>query len=123
MTPAFVGRGNFSALHIPISSLFSDIFLHERSDELYALIDCDPALLDAKDSGGRTCLYIVIESANFAAAEILLHAGADKNLPDHAGLTPLDFVDVVWSDIKKWRGGYSGHFKAIFDEMRRILKD
>jgi ankyrin repeat protein len=123
MNPAFVGDTGMPILHAPPNSLASDIFYHEKSDKLYALITRQPALLNARDRNGCTCLHIAIEGADLAAVEILLHGGADKFLCDNSGLKPLEFLGFVWERTKKWRGGYSAGLGGIFDEIYHLLQD
>ena len=90
---------------------------------LYALINREPTLLNARDRSGRTCLHIAIESADLAAVEILLYTGADKSLYDGSGLDFLEYLNLVLEDIKKWKGGYFAQLDGIFDEIRQHLQD
>lgn len=123
MNPLLIGHKNFPMLHAPPTSLISDVFCHREADILYALINREPALLNSRDRSGRTCLHIAIESADLAAVEILLYAGADKSLYDGSGLNFLEYSKLVLEDIKKWKGGYSAQLDGIFDEIRQHLQD
>ncbi|MGA2708401.1 MAG: ankyrin repeat domain-containing protein [Steroidobacteraceae bacterium] len=49
-----------------------------------------PVDIDARDPQGRTALMLATLHARAAAVEVLLAHGADPNIPDTRGMTPLD---------------------------------
>ncbi|CAG8976204.1 hypothetical protein HYALB_00011135 [Hymenoscyphus albidus] len=123
MNPFFLGSQNFIKLHVPPTSLLSEIMSHGSSEVFLSVGMRDSGLLNARNHRGCTGLHVAVESADLAAVEILLHEGADKNLSDDFGLKPLDYVDLTMSSYKRWRGGYSAKFDDIFIEIRLLLQD
>uniref|UniRef100_A0ABD2X9G8 Uncharacterized protein n=1 Tax=Trichogramma kaykai TaxID=54128 RepID=A0ABD2X9G8_9HYME len=53
-----------------------------------------PVLIDARDTTGRTPLYLALFNANTKMAEELLWADADPNLADNEGWTPLHVICI-----------------------------
>ena len=53
------------------------------------LNDADQELINATTTDGTTALHCAMASANTSIVSLLLKAGADPNLADHAGRTPL----------------------------------
>lgn len=62
------------------------------ADAVRALLEADPALIDARDKDGSTPLHCAAWKGHVEAATLLLDAGADidaKSQNDHYGDTPL----------------------------------
>jgi Ankyrin repeats (3 copies) len=55
---------------------------------LQALLDAEPSI-DARDEGGRTALMLATQHGQNRAVDLLLAAGADPNVADARGTTPL----------------------------------
>lgn len=60
-----------------------------RTNDLTALLQREPAQVNAPDSGGRRPLHYAVEAGEAEALAILLKAGADTEHHWRSGLTPL----------------------------------
>lgn len=56
---------------------------------LESMIAADPSKLNAKGSGGQTPLMSAVLSGKTKSVEFLLKAGADVNIPEQDGYTPM----------------------------------
>ncbi|CAB0029734.1 unnamed protein product [Trichogramma brassicae] len=86
--------------------------LFEISDEKYQILQ-----LDAKDTYGRTPLQWALLAGNKKVAELLLRNGADPNLADPKGLTPMHIMCQ-----KFYLGDFSEQFFKINHEKNHLLK-
>jgi len=79
------------------------------AEQLSALIARYPALLNAPDPQGRTPLMIGVLSHQSATVRLLLERGADPNVADRLGRTPLEVAqaqgDVAMSTAIAAAGG------------------
>ncbi|XP_014220907.1 ankyrin repeat and protein kinase domain-containing protein 1-like [Trichogramma pretiosum] len=75
--------------------------LFELSNERYR-----PVLVDARDNEGWTALHVALAEGCKKTAELMLRLGADPNLANAEGETPLHVICDL-SDIERhgWRGG------------------
>jgi len=101
LTPSAVSPG---APPRPASASMSlDVFQAAQAGNLErvkALVDGDPALVDARNPGGRTPLLIAIGSRQTAIAEYLLSKGADVNAADSFQTTPLHLACAAGAPIE-----------------------
>ena len=61
--------------------------------------------LNARNAKGRTALHLAVQSGLVEKAEMLLAAGADPNIRDNDGLTPLDLLKSMASASSLPRSG------------------
>jgi ankyrin repeat protein len=69
-----------------------------------AMIEAKPDL-NARNAKGRTALHHAVQSGLVEKAEMLLAAGADPNIRDNDGLTPLDLLKSMASASSLPRSG------------------
>ena len=60
-----------------------------RVDRVAAMLDADPALLEATNALGKTPLHIAMTSGSPEMIALLINRGANVNAADNTGLTPL----------------------------------
>lgn len=64
-----------------------------NSDQPMGLVRFMAELVNAQDNSGDTALNIAVRIRNGSIVSQLLEVGADPNIPNRAGLKPLDFGD------------------------------
>lgn len=77
----------FSVLHKIVLGLM-------KKDLRYEL-ECSTSGINAVDSSGRTCLSWAAARGDVTALECLMDFGADPNLPDLQGCSPLQYVKDI----------------------------
>ncbi|ORY29166.1 ankyrin repeat-containing domain protein [Naematelia encephala] len=75
-----------------------DAIIDESIDEVRRLLDRDPSLINARDAYGNTPLHLAADRGHIAIALVLLEAGADRNLTDEDGQTPLQLAELTKRD-------------------------
>ncbi|GAA5837910.1 hypothetical protein JCM11251_004696 [Rhodosporidiobolus azoricus] len=97
---------------VAVSVLESDFVDEAPISKLHELaIDGDASALEAflqgkskstnlneRDSYGYAALHLAVDRGNLAATKVLLSAGADKDLKDEDGNTPLDLARLAEQD-------------------------
>ncbi|KAH8889202.1 ankyrin [Thozetella sp. PMI_491] len=70
--------------HVPLDRNLTD-------EDLYTLLSqaLQPGSIDRRDDSGKTALHVAVQSNSDPAVALLLRLGADPNLPDGDGSTPL----------------------------------
>ena len=68
--------------------------------------------INERNNSGETALYLAIENSYFQIAEILLSAGADPNIPDNLGQSPLHEAILSGNNIS---------YLFIHEKEKRII--
>uniref|UniRef100_A0ABD2XKZ4 Uncharacterized protein n=1 Tax=Trichogramma kaykai TaxID=54128 RepID=A0ABD2XKZ4_9HYME len=84
---------------------------------LKIFLECRAARIDSRDKSGRTPLYSTVEPGYGSMTALLLRRGADPNVADHKGLTPLHTMCARYRD-----DSYLKSFLDVCDEVRRWLR-
>lgn len=111
------------AIQPPEDSFFESLFQGAVGDEMYAMLGKDGNLLNCRDHHGRACLHVAIEAFDVPAVDILLREGADRNIQDNKGRTPLQRARELFRDTKDWRGGGFDLVEAHLNEIIRLLEE
>ena len=84
------------------------------------------AYLNGVNAAGQAPLHCAVFSGNFLCVEELVQLGADVNLKDRHGRTPLDIAYFLVSDevLSHWQGQPSDMhtYRGGMDEILRVLK-
>ncbi len=80
----FGRRLKTTALHIAV--------LENRVQAMRDMIAYAPAL-NTKDARGQTALHVAVKTGNIWMVDILLHAGADRNIKTSSGKKPLELIE------------------------------
>ncbi len=90
----------------------------DATDALAALIN-DGAALDATDPDGTTALTLAIINAHYDAAAMLLDAGADPNVADARGMTPL-YAAVDMNTLDETPGRPAPKITGALDTLQLV---
>ncbi|KAL7303729.1 hypothetical protein TKK_0003862 [Trichogramma kaykai] len=74
-----------------------------------------PVLIDARDKQGDTALHLALELGHMQSAEALLRRGADPNLANEAGSTPLHVICSQYHNLTEL-------FFEVCDEIGREVR-
>ncbi|CAB0044221.1 unnamed protein product [Trichogramma brassicae] len=133
MTTLLLGRGadpnlphktGTTPLHIICKKRCFEVVLakifFEINDELH-----QPIKIDAMDKSGQTPLHVALVEVNLKVAELLLRRGADSNLANQDGSTPLHIICHRINKDKVYYDDYDQFAKLFFeinDELNRLVQ-
>ena len=109
--------------HIDFDSVLSRLLTDLDNLEMQTLLEQDPAILDARDKDGQTCLHIAITCVDFAGIEALLDVGASKTLKDIWGRRAVEHADHVHELMKKARAFENSSLEDSVSGMLNLLSD
>ncbi|CAB0040999.1 unnamed protein product [Trichogramma brassicae] len=81
-----------------------------------------PALVDARDREGKTPLHWALLRGHKGQVELLLRQGADPNVADAKGRTPLHVLGRRGAETKDFERGLAKRFFEIVDELPVTLR-
>lgn len=111
-----------SLLSSPHEESFLVILLEgPLSDTSYKALKKDVSLLDAVCPRLGTALHVAVMCGALRAVEALLDLGADRNVQDHEGRTPLDCLDDFYRRTREDYVMVSQDVHTYIQEMTSLL--
>ncbi|CAB0038856.1 unnamed protein product [Trichogramma brassicae] len=88
--PNLANKNGYTPLHVILSRFFAD----DLAELFFKMCDDRnlPLQVDARNKSGNTPLHLAVCNTNDNAVKLLLERGANPNLADEDGLTPLYFI-------------------------------
>ncbi|CAB0042772.1 unnamed protein product [Trichogramma brassicae] len=99
---------------ISCPSEFLEMIFKNRDDKH------QPVLVDSRDEDGNTALHLSLERGKKEAAELLLRKGADPNVVNEMGSTPLHMICMREDDDDN--AGLAEMFFKINDELNQLVE-